>query len=270
MLIDGSAPAADPRLAILRARAYAGLHWHSKAEAEYGAALKMWPGPPDRQILLERHRNRGLMFGQLQEWSAAAAAFARARELQPDDADLWQWEAVAHLGAGETSAYRRTCAGMEDRFGHTGNCRAACNVLYTCLLRDDAVADMAGLLPLTRVAARAFHWGSYLRGAALYRAGRYAEAVESFQTTAKTYRPRVWDWCFLAMAHHRLGHADEARRCLTEARRWIEQANSRDEDDPSGTRPAWGAWHERVVYPLLLREAERLVQAPITPDTADR
>jgi hypothetical protein len=66
------------------------------------------------------------------------------------------------------------------------------------------------------------------------------------------------------MAHQRLGHADEARRCLGEAARWIDEADRRKDDDQSGTSPAWGAWSERVVYPLLLREAEALVGADAT------
>ncbi len=62
------------------------------------------------------------------------------------------------------------------------------------------------------------------------------------------------------MAHHRLGHPGMARRCLAEATRWIDEANRETLDDPAGIRPAWGGWEERVEYPLLLREAEELLQ----------
>jgi hypothetical protein len=82
------------------------------------------------------------------------------------------------------------------------------------------------------------------------------------EASAKTYRTWAWDWCFLAMAHHRLGHDDEARRCLAEAGRWIDEANRQEEVDPSHTRPAWGHWHERAVSVLLLREAEALLKGP--------
>jgi hypothetical protein len=63
------------------------------------------------------------------------------------------------------------------------------------------------------------------------------------------------------MAHHRLGHAEEARRCLVEAARWIDEADREKRDGPTGTRPAWGGWYQAVVYPLLLREAEALLGA---------
>ena len=62
------------------------------------------------------------------------------------------------------------------------------------------------------------------------------------------------------MGHSRLGHADEARRCLAAAVAWMDEANQQELDDLTGTRPAWGAWYERVVYPLLVREAEALLR----------
>ena len=100
-----------------------------------------------------------------------------------------------------------------------------------------------------------------MRGAALYRAGRYDESVRCFETAAKIYRLGAWDWCFLAMAHYRLGHAEEARGCLVEAARWIDEANREELDDPASTRPSWSGWHEEAEYPLLLREAEALLGA---------
>ena len=124
-----------------------------------------------------------------------------------------------------------------------------------------AASDRARLLPLTRVAATIWHWGTWARGAALYRAGRYEESVQCFERAVQLHRPRAWDWCFLAMAHHRLGHAREARRCLVEAARWIDEANRVQLDDPTSMGPTWGNWHEPVVYPLLLREAEALLGA---------
>jgi tetratricopeptide (TPR) repeat protein len=148
---------------------------------------------------------------------------------------------------------------MLRQFEQTTDVRVAGNVLMVCVLREDALPDMAQLLPLAQVAGPWGHTGAYALGEALYRAGRYEEAVKSMDEAAKTYRPGVSEWSFLAMSHQRLGHADEARRCLAKAARWIDEANSQKEDDLSGTRPAWGGWHEPVVYPLLFREAEELL-----------
>jgi Flp pilus assembly protein TadD len=259
VLIDGSPPRDDPRLHVLRARAFAGLHWAEKAVPEYDAALKL--SPQDPQIRLEAHRNRGYCCIGRCQWGEAAAEFAKACELGPDDSYLWRFRAVAHVAAGDVAGYRQACTAMVERFEKTEDRDTAANVLLVCVLRGDTLPDMARLLPLTPVADPIWHWGTWVRGAALYRAGRYDESVRCFETAAKMYRLGAWDWCFLAMAHDRLGHAEEARRCLVEAARWIDEANREELDDPTSTRPGWGSWHERVVYPLLLREAQALLGA---------
>ena len=63
--------------------------------------------------------------------------------------------------------------------------------------------------------------GTYLKtlGVALYRVGRYEEALEALRRaialdTAKRGGPTPTELAFLAMAHHRLGHAAEARAGL--------------------------------------------------------
>jgi tetratricopeptide (TPR) repeat protein len=262
-LIDGAPPPDDPRLHVLRARAFTGLDWKERAALEFDVALRL--SPHDPRIRLEAHHNRGMLCIHHRRWRDAAAEFAKASELRPDDACLWRFRAVAHLADEDLDAHRQTCAAMLERFGRTDDAFAAGNLLLACVLREGAVPDMERLLPLTRVSDGLLHWGAGVRGAALYRAGRYQECAQSFETSARKYRPRAWDWCFLAMARHRLGHADEARRCLSEARRWIDAANQHTGDDPTGTKPVWGAWHEPVVYPRLLREAEELMNArPVT------
>jgi len=258
VLIDGSPPAGDPRLQVLRARAFVGLRRHAEAEVEYARALELLPGDP--QVLLEAHRNRGGYWVTLGRWGEAAGAFSRATELRPDDVYLWRFRGAAQFAAGEVDAYRRTCAAMVERFGRTDDPRTACNVLQVCVLRGDALPDMGRLLPLARVAAPEWHFGTWVVGAALYRDGQYGEALGAFEQAAKAYRPRAWDWCFRAMAHARLGQAAEARCCVAAAARWIDAAKGEDEDDLGGTRPAWGSWDEPAVSPLLLREAEALVR----------
>jgi tetratricopeptide (TPR) repeat protein len=255
LLIDGTPPPDDPRLHVLRARSLAALHRGEQAILEYDAALRLSPG--DAQIRAESHRIRGRCCVDRGQWREAAAEFGAAAELRPDDSYLSRCQAVTHLAAGDVDAYRQVCATMLERFAQSQDPETAGNVLLVCVLRDDALSDMDRLLPLTPVPFG--YWRDWARGAALYRAGRYEESIQCFETSANRYRPRALDWSFLAMAHHRLGHAEDARRCLAEARRWIDAANQGAGDDLSSTQPAWGGWHERVVYPLLLREAEQLL-----------
>jgi tetratricopeptide (TPR) repeat protein/tRNA A-37 threonylcarbamoyl transferase component Bud32 len=258
LLIDGSPPPDDPRLHALRARAFAGLRWPSRAKVEYVQVLKAWPD--DRQIQFEAHVNRAQSVVHLRQWGEAATSLARANEVNPEVAYLWTHRAIALLAAGEMDTYRQTCSAMLERFAKTKDSRTASDVLETCVLRDDALPDMTRLLPLTRVAAPSWHKGIYTLGAVLYRTGRYEESIRCFKAEANAFRPRVWDWAFLSMAHCRLGHAEEARRCLAEAVSWMEQANQQELDDLTGMRPAWGDWHEPVLYPILVHEAEALLR----------
>jgi hypothetical protein len=60
------------------------------------------------------------------------------------------------------------------------------------------------------------------------------------------------DWCFMAMAHHRLGEYDEAVRWLGHFR------------DYRPTQARQNFWVEQEIR-LLRREAERLVLDPAFP-----
>ena len=216
--------------------------------------------PHDPQIRLEAHRNRGYYHVGLRQWDQAAGEFARASELQPDDMYLWQFRAVAHLGAGDRDAYRRVCAGMLERFSKTQDPVVAYQVVYTCVLTQDALPELDQILPVARVAAHWYPGSIRVLAAAHYRAGQYEKAVEHFQQAARVYRFRAWDWFFLAMAQHRLGRAEEAQRCLAKAIAWMGEADRQKLDDVGGTRPAWGDWHDPLIVPLLRRETEALVK----------
>ena len=96
-------------------------------------------------------------------------------------------------------------------------------------------------------------------GAALYRAGRFEEAIrrlnESIQALDGGDVPK--GFAFLAMAHHRLGHGDEAKR-------WL--------DKLAAYQPKEGAdfsWDD-VEIRILRREAESLIlgSPPAAPPTA--
>ncbi|MGZ3487271.1 MAG: tetratricopeptide repeat protein, partial [Isosphaeraceae bacterium] len=61
------------------------------------------------------------------------------------------------------------------------------------------------------------------RGVVLYRAGQYAEAVTTLKKSLKAGQVQLdgFDLFFQAMAHHHLGHREEARRCLDRAIEWM-------------------------------------------------
>ena len=58
------------------------------------------------------------------------------------------------------------------------------------------------------------------------------------------------DLLFLGMAHHRLGHTLDARRCLNEASRPVVALRAEE-------RPI--SWPDRLEYQILRREAEAVI-----------
>jgi WD40 repeat protein len=61
-------------------------------------------------------------------------------------------------------------------------------------------------------------------GVILYRTGRFAEAIETLEKSLAAGKGQLaaFDLFFLAMAHHRLGHVDQARARFDEAKNWME------------------------------------------------
>ena len=76
-------------------------------------------------------------------------------------------------------------------------------------------------------------------GVVLYRTGRYAEAIATLERSLAAGRGQsdAFDLFFLAMAHHRLGHQDQARDRYNRAVRWMQQPDNLDARTP-GTWPA--------------------------------
>ncbi len=209
------------------------------------------------------HTNLAHMRSQDGAYAEAATHFTQAKELQPKNALLWSYEALAHLGAGNLEAYRQVCADMLQRFEKTRNPALISRMLSACLATPDAVADPAALIALGERAVPAPGGYAGIRAATLYRAGKYDAAVHDFNEAAKAAPLRAADWYLLAMAHHRLGRADQARQAIDKGARWIETANRQETEG----KKAWLGWFERIAADCLRREAEALV-LPTSPAKA--
>jgi hypothetical protein len=85
-------------------------------------------------------------------------------------------------------------------------------------------------------------------GAVLLRAGRFEDAIRRFAelTQKRKGKEEPVDWAFLSMAHHRLGHRDEARRYLDRLR------SRKPATDPNRL------WTELAIN-LLQTEAEAVI-----------
>ena len=64
-------------------------------------------------------------------------------------------------------------------------------------------------------------------GVALYRAGKYAEAIPILERSLVAGKggSDAFDLFFLAMAHHQQGHREQARGCYDQALRWLKSQN---------------------------------------------
>jgi uncharacterized protein HemY len=121
-----------------------------------------------------------------------------------------------------------------------------------------AVADPALLVTLSERATKAFPRSILFHrthGATLLRAGKHEAAVASLKT-ALSIREEPATWLLLALAHHHLGHSEEARQWLDRAVRWMEKPPAKP---PAGTILTWD---EKLALQLLRKEAEALLKPP--------
>jgi WD40 repeat protein/serine/threonine protein kinase len=177
-------------------------------------------------------------------------------------------------GATETTVFRRACAEMAQRFPEPKDAPTRNHLARTRLLVAEGLteADTARLEQLGK-AARDSKPNSegFLEtyGAALYRSGQVQHAAGKMQAADAKFREAldqldaavqenrkggsVWQQCFLAMAHHRLGNDKEARAWLTKAVRQIEAAKKLD-------------WESRVEWHYLRQEAESTLGWRVPPE----
>jgi tetratricopeptide (TPR) repeat protein len=259
-------------------------------------ALRQREGRTELADLLERHHRARLELGR---WGEAEADFQQFWDAQADTSRLWQRRAWGKLyqarqrevllaasvsaaaaqpfafvpwssalpwwprGA-DTEAFRRTCDEMAKRFPEPKDAATADDLARTRLLVGDGLdaAQQAALVKLAKFAVdhEPDNW-SYreTHGAALYRAGDFAQAIDELQIAVKRHggEGTVWQQTFLAMAYHRLGKEKEARDWLTRAVRQIEQEEKK--------RPGFEAW---IQWHYLRQEAEATLGWRVPPKTA--
>ena len=156
---------------------------------------------------------------------------------------------------GDEARYRRVSNDLLQRFGTGASLRNAREAVWTSVLRPDAVPDPSQSVRIaeklvTQEPKVAFYLLSL--GAALYRAGRFEEAIQRLNASiaARNDDGVYGDWLFLAMAHHRLGHAAEARQWLDKTLQW--------EAKKADAVPV--RWNDRMELQFLRREAQELIE----------
>ena len=212
-----------------------------------------------------------------QHWSEAAADLRAAIVLNPDLPSAYQRLAAMHLQLNQLDDYRKLRADLVARLGK--NDRIADLVVSTCVLSAIDAGGVPNEQQLAEMVQRAGGGqpGRYdvltTSAAALYRAGKPKEALgklkescAAYQQAAKTAEERDYsdaefmpiadgrpvDWVFLAMAHHQLGHADEAQKFRDKSRAALKTVAVND------PRRTWN----RIELEILFAEAEALLSKP--------
>jgi WD40 repeat protein/tetratricopeptide (TPR) repeat protein len=251
-----------------RGEAHFRLSQMDKAAEDLSEVLKMTPDHAPSW------HARGLARAELGKPEQAADDFAAALQRPNPPARTWLDLPLAHLARGDARAYRDACAQAVTHFGQPEDPALALQLAWTCSLGPGAEADPEAAV---RRARQAFDQDpqSYIHartlGAALYRAGKFQDAVNVLtRATQLRKQPAPSAWLFLALAHARLQHAEEAKKWLGMAREWVDQAQ-RQKPGEAGDESAlsWHKlpWNERLAVTVLQREAEALVAgtAPAPP-----
>jgi eukaryotic-like serine/threonine-protein kinase len=197
---------------------------------------------------------------ELDDWAGAERDYAAACGLS-DDLLLRSLRALLRLRGGDHAEYAALCREWLAAYGTAKDADTINNLVWTCILVPDAVAPERLVALTSRIVADAPQTPAYLstHGAALYRAGRFAEAADCLMRSVEAHdnggEPE--NWLFLSLANQRLGRPAEAREWLDKAVKWIDDSASSAAAHPRGPRAYW--WRD-VYFTALRREAESLMQ----------
>jgi tetratricopeptide (TPR) repeat protein len=240
----------------------------SAANDAFAQAEEMQP------CLIGIYVGRGELYTRLGLWDLAAAESQKSIELaggiERDSAD-WYRHALLRFYAGDQKQYEEACHRMFREYSASTEEKAVLDAVRACALSPRPPVEPTELV---RRAVQVNTSGQtfsnlYVQGLARFRAGQDEKAVELFrQSVAAGPKWSTATSCYppLAMAYHRLGKPDEARRALAAASKAIDDSIEFSSRIPLGIRPfPWVDWLE---CRLLHREATSLLTGsppPIDP-----
>jgi WD40 repeat protein/tRNA A-37 threonylcarbamoyl transferase component Bud32 len=260
---DGTATvwdANEPQTTGAAALAKRRLTWHAQqAEALEGARRWFAADFHLTRLLGERPGEASLWARRARAQAergrhdAAGGDFTVAAWLQPTGGWHWYGRAMTLLARGNEATYRHLRREALTRFGDTKDLTSAHAAVSLGVVYPAGGQDAAALLDLARKAVERApkeweHREAF--GAALYRAGQYAKAVEELEQALDLHGKggTAAMHLFLAMACESLGRREEART-------WFEGAVLLQE----------AGWDQRLGFALLRREAADLLGIDASP-----
>ena len=173
------------------------------------------------------------------------------------------------LQMGEMERYREHCRALLAQWGSTKTNITAEQVLRTCLMHPDSMADAQQLARLAEVAVSGtknrawYEWWLFAKGLHDYRTGKYSDALvackevlrrlpeaKSPVKTDDVQAMKTMALALEALALHQSGNKRDAQQVLQKAR-----ANLRLHVPGIDT----AVWHDWVAARLLQQEAEVLI-----------
>jgi tetratricopeptide (TPR) repeat protein len=209
----------------------------------------------------------GQSYAEKALWGEAVAALARAVRHGLEDRSAAVLRVSLLAVTRDRDAILRLGPELLNRYGKTGEPIVASELARCCALVPGVIPHSDRLVSLAQQATVVGHaepLRSFNLGLAEYRAGRLEDAVrnarESFASdTGGEMGPLgAINGALLAMAHHRLGHRDEARR-------WLDKINHLDWRSVRRW-PSPQSWWQRSDFLVLKREAVELITGKPAPD----
>jgi tetratricopeptide (TPR) repeat protein len=199
-----------------------------EAIAEFRAAIELKKDDP------KIHNNLGIALrfkGQLVE---SLAPLTRAIELDPKYVSAWGNRGYVYRKLGRyAEAITDYQTALKLQPANAWTCNALAQLLATCpeaKLREPALAIEMAKRAVRLASQDGNSWLSL--GVAQYRAGKYETAIVALDMCLTvTPGADAAPWFFLAMAHGKLGHRDEARKFYGQGVAWMEKYKSRLDKD---------------------------------------
>jgi serine/threonine protein kinase/tetratricopeptide (TPR) repeat protein len=254
---------------MTRGRIHQALGKPDEAEADFRRAVDAYTRLVELQPQFWAPRANA--FAELGEWENAGRDLEKAVEFNAGPA-VWYQLAIARLGGNDRAGYRQTCARLFERFAKLDNVADADVLVWGCALARESVVDYTEPLGwaerLTLAQPKNFTRLN-AHGALLYRAGRYQESLNQLNEARAAFgagdeqrTTMAYNDYFLAMTHHRLGHAAEACEFLNKA---MQADIDAQPENPDAPRRAIPPWNRRLTLKLLRREAQTLIEEPAQP-----
>jgi serine/threonine protein kinase/Flp pilus assembly protein TadD len=207
------------------------LYKHGKYEQAalaYRDVVRLKPEDGEAQKILGH-----TLFHQ-QKWSEAEVAYQQAIRFRPDDADLRSRLGTVLVQQNKLveaeAVWREAIRRQPDHVGaHVGINNLA---WFLATSADPKVRDPKRAVELAEIAvARVPNVAWNTLGVAQYRAGDWQAATASFEKSmAVSAEGYAIDCLFLAMAHWKLEHQEEARPWYDRAAAWMEKNDSQNEE----------------------------------------